>query len=279
MESLAQPPPPPGPLKSGGGGAAERLLPGEAAAGDGGGCRDGPAEEGGGRRSPSPPPAPAAPREASPPRGAESVGPTLPESTGAAPGSESGTAGAGSGSSGAASPPGEESRSLDSLESFSNLHSCCPSSSELNSDADEAVEAAPGGPAPQPDADRPAAGAQLLAASKERFPGQSVYHIKWVRWKEENTPVITQNENGPCPLLAIMNVLLLAWKVRRHRGAGGPGPAGRRPGHLRPCAAGRGLAAGRAAALRLTNGVLRAASVLLPCTDSLLSRIAIKIKV
>ncbi|XP_025009785.1 ubiquitin carboxyl-terminal hydrolase MINDY-2 [Gallus gallus] len=214
MESLAQPPPPPGPLKSGGGGAAERLLPGEAAAGDGGGCRDGPAEEGGGRRSPSPPPAPAAPREASPPRGAESVGPTLPESPGAAPGSESGTAGAGSGSSGAASPPGEESRSLDSLESFSNLHSCCPSSSELNSDADEAVEAAPGGPAPQPDADRPAAGAQLLAASKERFPGQSVYHIKWVRWKEENTPVITQNENGPCPLLAIMNVLLLAWKVK-----------------------------------------------------------------
>ncbi|XP_052528525.1 ubiquitin carboxyl-terminal hydrolase MINDY-2 [Tympanuchus pallidicinctus] len=205
MESPAQPPPPPGPLKSGGGGATERLLPGEAAAGDG--CRDGPGEEGGGRRSPSPPPAPAGPRDASPLRGAESAGPTLPESPEAA-------AGAGSGSSGAASPPGEESRSLDSLESFSNLHSCCPSGSELNSDAEEAVEAAPGGPAPRHDAERPATGAQLLAASKERFPGQSVYHIKWVRWKEENTPVITQNENGPCPLLAIMNVLLLAWKVK-----------------------------------------------------------------
>ncbi|OXB79997.1 UNVERIFIED_CONTAM: hypothetical protein H355_009812 [Colinus virginianus] len=214
MESLAQPPPPPDPLKSGGGGTVERLLPADAAAAAGG-CRDdGPAEEGGGRRSPSPPPAPAAPRAASPPRDAESAGPALPESPGAAPGSESGAAGAGSGSSGAASPPGEESRSLDSLESFSNLHSCCPSSSELNSDVEEAVEAAPGGPAPEPDADRPGAGAQLLAASKERFPGQSVYHIKWVRWKEENTPVITQNENGPCPLLAIMNVLLLAWKVK-----------------------------------------------------------------
>ncbi|NXB85373.1 MINY2 hydrolase, partial [Vidua chalybeata] len=114
------------------------------------------------------------------------------------------------------SPPGEESRSLDSLESFSNLHSCCPSSSELNSDADEAVVAgaSSGGPAPEPEGDRPAAGSQLLSTSKERFPGQSVYHIKWVRWKEENTPVITQNENGPCPLLAIMNVLLLAWKIK-----------------------------------------------------------------
>lgn len=231
MESLAQPPPPPGSLKRGGGGAASQLLLEEAAAGEGG-CRDGPAaaEEGGGRRSPSPQPAPAtAPRTASPSRAAEDSPPAadgaglaVPESPEAAPASESGPAGAGSGSSGAPSPPGEESRSLDSLESFSNLHSCCPSSSELNSDAEEAVVAgaALGGPAPEPAGDRPAGGSQLLSASKERFPGQSVYHIKWVRWKEENTPVITQNENGPCPLLAIMNVLLLAWKVRARRDAG-----------------------------------------------------------
>ncbi|XP_071424295.1 ubiquitin carboxyl-terminal hydrolase MINDY-2 isoform X2 [Pithys albifrons albifrons] len=222
MESLAQPPPPAGSLQTGGGGAAGRLRLGEATAGEGG-C--GEAEEGGGRRSPSPPPAPApttTPRTASPALAAESgeaadgAGLVVPESPGTAPGSESGPAGAGSGSSGAPSPPGEESRSLDSLESFSNLHSCCPSSSELNSDADEAVVAAAsaGGAAPEPEGDRPAAGAQLLSASKERFPGQSVYHIKWVRWKEENTPVITQNENGPCPLLAIMNVLLLAWKIK-----------------------------------------------------------------
>uniref|UniRef100_A0A8B9DQR0 Ubiquitin carboxyl-terminal hydrolase n=1 Tax=Anser cygnoides TaxID=8845 RepID=A0A8B9DQR0_ANSCY len=168
------------------------------------------------RPSPSPRPDPAALRPPSPPRAAEDAAPEEPGSPGAAAGSESGPAGAGPGSSGAPSPPGEESRSLDSLESFSNLHSGCPSSSELNSDAEEAAaaaEAAPGGPAPEPGGDRPAAGAQLLSSSKERFPGQSVYHIKWVRWKEENTPVITQNENGPCPLLAIMNVLLLAWKV------------------------------------------------------------------
>ncbi|XP_050165810.1 ubiquitin carboxyl-terminal hydrolase MINDY-2 isoform X1 [Myiozetetes cayanensis] len=218
MESLAQPPPPPGSLQTGGGGATGRLRLGEAAAGGEGGCRQ--AEEGGGRRSPSPPPAPApaaAARTASPARAAEDgAGLAVPESPGTAPGSESGPVGAGSGSSGAPSPPGEESRSLDSLESFSNLHSCCPSSSELNSDADETVVAgaSSGGPAVEPEEDRPAAGSQLLSSSKERFPGQSVYHIKWVRWKEENTPVITQNENGPCPLLAIMNVLLLAWKIK-----------------------------------------------------------------
>ncbi|XP_069480456.1 ubiquitin carboxyl-terminal hydrolase MINDY-2 isoform X1 [Ambystoma mexicanum] len=44
--------------------------------------------------------------------------------------------------------------------------------------------------------------------------GQPVYHIKWLQWKEQPTPIITQNENGPCPLLAIINVLLLAWKVK-----------------------------------------------------------------
>eukprot|EP00075_Anas_platyrhynchos_P033672 XP_027322925.1 ubiquitin carboxyl-terminal hydrolase MINDY-2 isoform X1 [Anas platyrhynchos] len=226
MEGLAQPPPPPGSPQRGGGGAAGQLLLEEAAAGGGGGGA-GPAEAGGGRRSPSPRPAPEAPWPPSPPRAAEDAGPAEPGSPGAAEaeaeaagsgsGSESGPAGAGPGSSGAPSPPGEESRSLESLESFSNLHSGCPSSSELNSDAEEAAaaaEAAPGGPAPEPGGERPAAGAQLLPASKERFPGQSVYHIKWVRWKEENTPVITQNENGPCPLLAIMNVLLLAWKVK-----------------------------------------------------------------
>lgn len=119
-----------------------------------------------------------------------------------------------------AEPPGD-SPSLDSLESFSNLHSF-PSSSEFNSEEgaetrvpEDVEEGAAGPPRAAPlckeEEEDPA---QVLAASKERFPGQSVYHIKWIQWKEENTPIITQNENGPCPLLAILNVLLLAWKVK-----------------------------------------------------------------
>ncbi|XP_063803070.1 ubiquitin carboxyl-terminal hydrolase MINDY-1 [Pseudophryne corroboree] len=40
------------------------------------------------------------------------------------------------------------------------------------------------------------------------------YFVKWINWKGERTPVITQSENGPCPLLAIMNILFLRWKVK-----------------------------------------------------------------
>ncbi|MEE6502944.1 hypothetical protein FKM82_004688 [Ascaphus truei] len=94
------------------------------------------------------------------------------------------------------------SQSLDSLESFSNLLSC--PSSEFNSEGTE--EKVPG-------AEEEDDGKEGQAA-RERFHAQSVYHIKWIRWKEQSTPIVTQNENGPCPLLAIMNVLLLAWKVK-----------------------------------------------------------------
>ena len=48
------------------------------------------------------------------------------------------------------------------------------------------------------------------------YPGQvseSIYHLKWFEWKGIQTPIITQNENGPCPLLAIANVLILARKI------------------------------------------------------------------
>lgn len=40
------------------------------------------------------------------------------------------------------------------------------------------------------------------------------YLVKWITWKEKKTPIITQSQNGPCPLLAIMNTLFLRWKVQ-----------------------------------------------------------------
>nr|KAF6413740.1 MINDY lysine 48 deubiquitinase 1 [Molossus molossus] len=40
------------------------------------------------------------------------------------------------------------------------------------------------------------------------------YCVKWIPWKGERTPIITQSTNGPCPLLAIMNILFLQWKVK-----------------------------------------------------------------
>ncbi|KAK3102027.1 hypothetical protein FSP39_008212 [Pinctada imbricata] len=44
--------------------------------------------------------------------------------------------------------------------------------------------------------------------------GPNVYQVKWINFKSKEVPIITQNENGPCPLLAIMNVLLVKGKVR-----------------------------------------------------------------
>merc|ERR1719167_1605694 len=41
----------------------------------------------------------------------------------------------------------------------------------------------------------------------------SIYQVKWVGWGKKHCPVITQNENGPCPLISIMNVLLLRGKL------------------------------------------------------------------
>ncbi|KAG9352186.1 hypothetical protein JZ751_020599 [Albula glossodonta] len=103
--------------------------------------------------------------------------------------------------------PAGESRSFDSLESFSNLNSC--PSSDLNSEGMEDRVLAIALQSDEYGADE-----AKVPCSKDRGAGQSIYHIKWIKWKEENTPIITQNENGPCPLLAIMNVLLLAWKVK-----------------------------------------------------------------
>ncbi|KAM4690818.1 ubiquitin carboxyl-terminal hydrolase MINDY-1 [Rhinophrynus dorsalis] len=52
------------------------------------------------------------------------------------------------------------------------------------------------------------------AKPAENEPGVDYYFVKWINWKGERTPVITQSENGPCPLLAIMNILFLRWKVK-----------------------------------------------------------------
>ncbi|XP_021232216.1 ubiquitin carboxyl-terminal hydrolase MINDY-1 isoform X2 [Numida meleagris] len=64
------------------------------------------------------------------------------------------------------------------------------------------------GGAPQPAAEPPS------ARSPAREPEPDFYCVKWITWKGERTPIITQSENGPCPLLAIMNILFLQWKVK-----------------------------------------------------------------
>ena len=51
-------------------------------------------------------------------------------------------------------------------------------------------------------------------AQEQQTLESSLYHIKWIKWKGINTPIITQNENGPCPLLAVVNVLLLQRRIK-----------------------------------------------------------------
>lgn len=55
---------------------------------------------------------------------------------------------------------------------------------------------------------------ELPQPPRVRRPELDSYCVKWIPWKGEWTPIITQNANGPCPLLAIMNILFLQWKVK-----------------------------------------------------------------
>lgn len=39
------------------------------------------------------------------------------------------------------------------------------------------------------------------------------YYVKWITFNQSRCPIITQEENGPCPLLSLMNLLLLRGKT------------------------------------------------------------------
>ena len=43
---------------------------------------------------------------------------------------------------------------------------------------------------------------------------ESTYHLKWIPWNSDKIPIVMQSINGPCPLIATMNVLLLREKVK-----------------------------------------------------------------
>lgn len=52
-----------------------------------------------------------------------------------------------------------------------------------------------------------------LKPIQEKDIDNCIYHLKWIMWHEKKTPIVTQNENGPCPLIAISNILLLRGKI------------------------------------------------------------------
>ncbi|XP_062414471.1 ubiquitin carboxyl-terminal hydrolase MINDY-1 isoform X2 [Pungitius pungitius] len=75
---------------------------------------------------------------------------------------------------------------------------------------EETPEAAEGGPVAPP----PVTGPSSSTAAEARPSSAAYYLVKWITWKGKKTPIITQSENGPCPLLAIMNTLFLRWKAK-----------------------------------------------------------------
>ena len=49
--------------------------------------------------------------------------------------------------------------------------------------------------------------------SRDDEPQQMLHHIKTIQFKDKKVGIVTQNENGPCPLVAIINVLLLRRQI------------------------------------------------------------------
>lgn len=110
-----------------------------------------------------------------------------------------------------------------------NSQSCTPSQSEVTPTfsvaslefSEETNGIPPDGPLISPKSAQdgnqvPSQGNEGVGAGAARAsePGMPAYYfVKWITWKEKKTAIITQSENGPCPLIAIMNILLLRWKV------------------------------------------------------------------
>lgn len=53
--------------------------------------------------------------------------------------------------------------------------------------------------------------ARAVVADEE--PRHLLHHIKTIHFKDKKVGIVTQNENGPCPLVAIINVLLLRRQI------------------------------------------------------------------
>lgn len=46
--------------------------------------------------------------------------------------------------------------------------------------------------------------------------GPTSYRIRKIKFRGRTVPILMQNENGPCPLLAISNILLLQGQLQIH---------------------------------------------------------------
>ena len=54
----------------------------------------------------------------------------------------------------------------------------------------------------------------LVPDTKKPSTNTNFHLIKWIEFNYERLPILLQNINGPCPLLAIFNILLLRKRVK-----------------------------------------------------------------
>lgn len=78
-------------------------------------------------------------------------------------------------------------------------------------EAEDSSPKDPQGAMPQEDASPPTTqGSESRSPEPHPVdPSEVVHKIKKIKWQDIEVPIITQNNNGPCPLLAIVNVMLL----------------------------------------------------------------------
>lgn len=66
---------------------------------------------------------------------------------------------------------------------------------------------------PSPPTQLPVSSSSPSARTEITPPGDMLHHIKNIQFKDKKIGIVTQNENGPCPLVAILNVLLLRRQI------------------------------------------------------------------
>ncbi|GAV07081.1 hypothetical protein RvY_16963 [Ramazzottius varieornatus] len=47
---------------------------------------------------------------------------------------------------------------------------------------------------------------------------ECIYQIKWTAFQNKDVPIVTQNKNGPCPLISLVNALLLSKRLNLSEG-------------------------------------------------------------
>ena len=51
--------------------------------------------------------------------------------------------------------------------------------------------------------------------SEKDYYDDDIYVVKWIEFNQDRLPILLQNINGPCPLLALANILLLRKQVNK----------------------------------------------------------------